>query len=142
MSITPNCSARTLARYRVTAVVTLGLMAVGCSAASTYDERIEYLNTVSARGVELHDLIIAGDGDPDDERCRELYAGLEEEVPSFEDWGVSNWEEEEAFIAQAEQVFVDSCLSGKAASADLLDVMESPTPTTPATPIESAAAAK
>jgi hypothetical protein len=135
----PKRSTRTLAYYRVPAVLALALAAAGCSEVSSYEERVEYLNTVSTRGVELHELIVAGDGEPDDERCRELYAGLEEEVPSFEDWDTNLHEEEEAFIAQAEQVFVDSCLSGQAASVDLLDVMES---VSPATPTESAAASK
>jgi hypothetical protein len=135
----PKHANKTLA-LRIAAALTLAVAAAGCSEMSTYEDRIEYLNTVSARGVELHGLIVAGDGEADDARCRELYAGLEEEVPSFEDWNTGkDTEEEEAFIAQAEQVFVDSCMSGQAGSVDLLDVMES---ATPATPTESPAASK
>lgn len=113
----------------IPALVVAGL-ASGCVDNSTYDERIEYLNTVSAKGVEMNGLIIAADGEATDNRCRELYAGLEEELPAFtEDGGLTTeYEEEEAFIAQAEQLFVDACMSGKSAQTDLLDVMESATP--------------
>jgi hypothetical protein len=105
------------------------LMVASC-ADPTYDERIAYLNTVSAKGAEMHALIAEAGGAADEKRCGELFGALEDRPPTFFSGGgdLTDEEESEAFSEQAKLVFVDSCLSGKVGEATELEIMESGSP--------------
>jgi hypothetical protein len=105
------------------------VMLTASCADPTYDERIEYLNTISAKGAEMHGLITEAGGEPGEKRCEELFGALEDKPPQFYTGGGNHDQEEtEAFSEQAKLVFVDSCLSGTAGETTELDILESGSP--------------
>lgn len=82
----------------------------GCST-STYEERMAYLRKVANRGVDTYKLLYSQEAHIDKARCARAFegSGADNDMPRDDAAsGVSlEWR------AQAEEFFVDSCVSGK-----------------------------
>ncbi|MFC4336568.1 hypothetical protein [Salininema proteolyticum] len=106
-------------RTTALAVGAAALLAVlsGCMQDPSFEERKDYLSTVSEQGAEVHDLIRETYGEPDEQRCEELFDALDSDAPDFV--GISA---QKRFDEQARQFFVDACLSGSVGDISPSDV--------------------
>lgn len=119
---------------QVILVLTLGAAVplAGCTAAASFEERMDYLRQVARQGAETHDLLAAQEAPRiDKERCDRAFNGVvrSEDFPSDQSSGGQSRE----WAAQIREFFVDSCVSGKPKPAGDRDQPPATTTTTTTT---------
>ncbi|MEU5869597.1 hypothetical protein ABZ815_51130 [Nonomuraea sp. NPDC047529] len=121
-----------------TAAVITAIATIGCSPASTYDQRMTYLRKVAGRGVDTYKLLYSQEAQIDKGRCERAFVGngVINDAPD----DVTGGGETPEWRAQVKEFFVDSCISGKPkpVPGDLPDPAASqpsttPSPTAPST---------